>query len=182
MSGRNDAIPHDVVDYLGQSNVALTMARVSDPDLPLVFANDALTRLTGYPVEEILGNNCRFLQSHKRDQAARGTIRRFLESTQPHVTTQIVNFRKDGTPFVNLLILLRLYDRNRKARFILGSLFDISRADHDHVGDQQAELDTRIRRLDAVSYENRLSMIGTVQALGHGAGQIAQARLMLSEL
>ena len=33
------------------------------PDNPLVFANDAFSTLTGYPREDLLGRNCRFLQA-----------------------------------------------------------------------------------------------------------------------
>lgn len=32
------------------------------PDCPIVFASDAFLELTGYPREEVLGRNCRFLQ------------------------------------------------------------------------------------------------------------------------
>jgi PAS domain-containing protein len=30
--------------------------------MPVVYANDAFTEITGYPMMEILGRNCRFLQ------------------------------------------------------------------------------------------------------------------------
>ena len=175
-------VPAALAEYLGGSRLPLTLSPVSDRNHRLAFANEALAELTGYPVEEIVGRNCRFLQAGARDQPARQAIRRFLETDQPQVTTQIVNFRKDGTPFVNLLIMLRLYDRNRQPRYILGSQYDISGADEDGLMARHGALQSQVQSLDAAGRENRLSMIGSVKALGQAAGQIAQARLMLSEL
>ena len=38
------------------------MTSNSLPDQPIVFCNEDFSALTGYPKEEILGRNCRFLQ------------------------------------------------------------------------------------------------------------------------
>ena len=40
------------------------------PDNPIVFANEAFQKLTGYPRDELLGRNCRFLQCPDTDPAA----------------------------------------------------------------------------------------------------------------
>lgn len=34
----------------------------SQPDMPLIYANEAFARITGYSVADSLGKNCRFLQ------------------------------------------------------------------------------------------------------------------------
>ena len=34
----------------------------SQADMPLIYANEAFARITGYSVAESLGKNCRFLQ------------------------------------------------------------------------------------------------------------------------
>ena len=38
------------------------------PDNPIIFANDAFLRLTGYGRDEILGRNCRFLRGPETDR------------------------------------------------------------------------------------------------------------------
>src|SRR5881409_3088119 len=51
---------------------------ITDPrqaDNPIVFANDAFLRLTGYERHEVMGKNCRFLQGPKTDNAAIGMVR-----------------------------------------------------------------------------------------------------------
>ena len=40
------------------------------PDDPIVYVNPAFERISGYPVDEVLGHNCRFLQGEDRDQPA----------------------------------------------------------------------------------------------------------------
>ena len=47
---------------LAETAVGVTLADVRDPELPLVYVNEAFTRLTGYTSDEVLGRNCRFLQ------------------------------------------------------------------------------------------------------------------------
>ena len=40
----------------------ITIADCSLPDMPLIYANQGFARITGCPVAEVLGKNCRFLQ------------------------------------------------------------------------------------------------------------------------
>jgi PAS domain S-box-containing protein len=70
------------------------------PDNPVVFANDAFCRLTGYPRAEILGRNCRFLQGPETDPAAVARIRAAVTEARP-IEIDIRNHRRDGEPFWN---------------------------------------------------------------------------------
>ena len=47
----------------------------NEPDNPVVYANPAVERITGYSVEEAIGKNCRFLQGEDRDQPALEELR-----------------------------------------------------------------------------------------------------------
>lgn len=40
----------------------ITIADCSQPDMPIIYANEAFARLTGYSTEYAIGRNCRFLQ------------------------------------------------------------------------------------------------------------------------
>jgi PAS domain S-box-containing protein len=53
------------------------------PDNPIVFSNDAFSRLTGYAREEILGRNCRFLQGPRTNPEAVSKIRDAIERHIP---------------------------------------------------------------------------------------------------
>ncbi len=83
----------------------LTDANQSDN--PIIYVNAAFETITGYTADEIIGQNCRFLQGsnyHQPDhqQPALELLRSAIqEQRECHVILQ--NYRKDGTPFWNEL-------------------------------------------------------------------------------
>ena len=80
---------------------------IADPnrdDCPIVYVNRAFTEVTGYSPTFAVGKNCRFLQGDQRDQEARRQLRRAIDNEE-NCTTDIVNFRADGTRFLNRLMI-----------------------------------------------------------------------------
>jgi len=73
-----------------------------------VYVNDAFTRLTGYSREDCLGRNCRFLQGPGTDAAALDRLRASL-AAQRDCQVELLNYRKDGTPFWNLLSITHVW-------------------------------------------------------------------------
>jgi PAS domain S-box-containing protein len=76
----------------------------SQPDNPIVFANEAFQHLTGYSRKEIVGLNCRFLQGPETDPLEVDRVREAIKSGTP-VAVDLLNYRKDGTTFWNALYL-----------------------------------------------------------------------------
>nr|AML77908.1 putative LOV domain-containing protein [Chlamydomonas bilatus] len=74
------------------------------PDMPLVFASDGFYQMTGYGPDEVLGHNCRFLQGEGTDPKEVQKIRDAVKKAEA-VSVRLLNYRKDGTPFWNLLTL-----------------------------------------------------------------------------
>jgi PAS domain S-box-containing protein len=101
---------------------------LSDPDLedtPIIYANKAFERLTGYNQEEIIGYNCRFLQGDDRDQEEREQIAAALEKHEA-VEVTLRNYRKDGTLFYNHLKIVPLFDKKQRVLYYLGVQYDIT--------------------------------------------------------
>ncbi|PSL40067.1 PAS domain S-box-containing protein [Planomicrobium soli] len=87
---------------LDGSRVATSVTDPALPDNPLIYTNQTFESLTGYPQEEVLGQNCRFLQGIDTDQLMLQKIRKAVE-TEESVTVTLKNYRKDGSSFWNRL-------------------------------------------------------------------------------
>jgi len=87
-----------------ESTVGITIGDAAEREIPIIYANQGFVRLTGYPKERILGNNCRFLQGEDTSERTRAEIRTAVEAAEP-IRTEILNYRADGTPFWNKLTI-----------------------------------------------------------------------------
>lgn len=101
---------------------------LADPDLedaPIIYANKAFERLTGYSQQDIIGHNCRFLQGDDRDQPARFQI---AEAMKNHEAVEVTlrNYKKDGTLFHNHLKIIPLFDKKQRVIYYLGVQYDIT--------------------------------------------------------
>lgn len=103
----------------------ILMADASKPDLPLIYANEAFYRLTGYNQEETLGRNCRFLQGPDTDRQAVLAVRQAIAHREP-VETPLLNYRKDGTSFWNYLSLSPVFNKHGVCTHYIGIQQDIT--------------------------------------------------------
>jgi PAS domain S-box-containing protein len=95
------------------------------PDDPIVYVNPAFEKTTGYPVEEVLGRNCRFLQGEERDQPALEELRACLREGQ-ECRVVLRNYRKDGTRFWNELYVSPVHDDEGNVTNFVGVQNDIT--------------------------------------------------------
>lgn len=101
---------------------------LTDPsraDNPIVFASEEFTRTTQYGMNYIIGRNCRFLQGPK---SSPHSVRRLAVATaggKEH-TEVFVNYRRDGSPFMNLLMTAPLMDSRGNIRYFIGAQVDVS--------------------------------------------------------
>jgi PAS domain S-box-containing protein len=101
--------------------MVITDARL--PDHPIVLANKAFLKLTGYDAHEVLGRNCRFVQGPETSAAAVAEIRRGLMAERD-VSVELLNYRKDGTPFWNHLNFSPVHDETGRLLYHFGSQID----------------------------------------------------------
>ena len=94
-------------------------------DTPIIFANDAFSRITGYARQEILGRNCRFLQGAGTDRAEVARLRAAIEAGQP-AEVELLNYRKDGgrcqnveLPFEGSMQQCALFGQQQAARWVV---------------------------------------------------------------
>ncbi len=103
----------------------VTLADPDQEDAPIVYANEAFQRMTGYGRDEIIGHNCRFLQSDDRDQEERARLRDAI-ARREEIEVTLRNYRKDGSLFHNRLRVAPLRDAEGRTLYLLGIQFDVS--------------------------------------------------------
>jgi len=134
---------------------SIVLADATRPDVPIVYVNRAFTRMTGYREEDVVGRNCRFLQGPGTSDATRAQIRRAVEAGEA-ITTDILNYRADGSQFVNRLTITPVRDAGGKLAYFIG----IQMEKEAPASDQRRidDLDDRLRELQH-RMKNHLAMI-----------------------
>ncbi|KAJ5780798.1 PAS-associated C-terminal [Penicillium paradoxum] len=97
----------------------------SRPDNPIIFASEEFHRTTQYGMEYVLGRNCRFLQGPKTNSNSVRRIREALKARRHH-SELFLNYRRDGSPFMNLLQIAPLCDSRGRIRYFIGAQIDVS--------------------------------------------------------
>jgi PAS domain S-box-containing protein len=104
-----------------ETEMSVVFSDPSLPDNPMIFVSEEFERQTGYSPEEALGRNCRFLQGPDTSPHAIDAIRHALRA-ETRFTIDILNYRKDGSAFVNRLRIRPIYDSNGRLLFFAGAL------------------------------------------------------------
>ncbi|KAH8694393.1 hypothetical protein BGZ61DRAFT_420278 [Ilyonectria robusta] len=120
-----DTLPLHLRDLSEGLAEVFCLSDPSRPDNPIVFASEEFHRTTQYGMSYAIGRNCRFLQGPKTNPFSVRRIREKLEAGQEHCET-FLNYRRDGSPFVNLLMVAPLYDSRGVVRYHLGAQVDVS--------------------------------------------------------
>lgn len=121
------------------SNDGIVVAEQEGDDTILIYVNPAFERLTGYSRDEILYQDCRFLQGDDRDQLARARIRKALAEGRP-CREVLRNYRKDGSAFWNELSITPVFNDTDQLTYFIGIQKDVS---------VEVEAKERVRELEA---------------------------------
>jgi PAS domain S-box-containing protein len=121
----NGVIPHVLTQILDSCVNGVTLTDPDQQDSPIVYANKAFEDMCGYPKDEILGRNCRFLQGPDRDQPALNDLREAIKRKEATEVT-LRNYRKNGELFYNRLVIKPLFDSKGEVIYFLGVQYDIT--------------------------------------------------------
>lgn len=141
-AGDRLAADHGVDDPFAAAIRAARMAMIvtdaTQADNPIIFANDAFLKLTGYARDEVIGRNCRFLQGPDTDPQAVLALREAIAAGED-ISIDLLNHRKDGTVFWNALYLSPVRNDAGEVVYFFGSQLDVT-------DKKAAELQVRDRR------------------------------------
>lgn len=156
-----------IAEMIATSATAAVISDPRQPDNPIIDCNDAFTALTGYSRDEIVGRNCRFLRGPQTENAKVEMLRAAIHGRQP-VMVEILNYRKDGTPFRNAVMVAPIFDANGEVEFFLGSQVEVGA---EQSATQPSRRDLAAKRIEALS--RRQKQILMLMAAGKLNKQIA---------
>ena len=115
---RQRVLLESVLAFANDSVLITEAEPVDAPGPRILYANAAFTRTTGYTLEEVLGKTPRILQGPRSDRTQLDRLRAALKAWQS-VEVELINYRKDGTPFwVELSIAPVADERGRYTHWI----------------------------------------------------------------
>jgi len=114
--------------------VSLLLTDPNRDDNPIVYVNDAFELTTGYSRAAAIGRNCRFLQGEGTDKRDVDRLRAAIGEGRD-VSVDILNYRANGTSFLNRLIIAPVLDSAGKPLFFLGIQKEL--VDSDRGGDNR---------------------------------------------
>jgi PAS domain S-box-containing protein len=141
---------------------------------PIVAVNEAFVALTGYPVDEIVGRNCKFLAGPATEPWLSEQIAAGIRDHRP-VLVEILNYKRDGTPFRNAVLVTPVFDPQGALEYFLGSQVELP---YGSVGPSSARHAHAVARVKTLSPRQREILV--LIAAGHRSKQIAW-QLSLSE-
>ncbi len=119
-------------------SIAVLLTDPRQPDNPIVYVNDAFERMTGYSRAAALGHNCRFLQGEGTDKRDVDLIRDAVTNKRD-VSVDILNYRANGVPFLNRLIIAPIVGDDGDPMFFLGIQKELTEGDRG--GDNRISTD-----------------------------------------
>lgn len=119
------------------ASAAVVVVDARQNDLPIIFASPSFSELTGYETSEIIGQNCRFLQKPFNPSPLKKSIIRPTEcpatlQIRSHIQagreiqSSIINYRKNGQPFINLVTVIPIAWHSSDINFFVGFQADIA--------------------------------------------------------
>ncbi|WLR58355.1 STAS domain-containing protein [Guptibacillus hwajinpoensis] len=122
------------------------------PDNPIVYTNEGFEKLSGYSTDEIIGNNCRFLQGADSDKETVAQLRTAIQNEEK-IKVEIKNYKKNGEFFWNELQIYPVYFESEHQTFFVGVQQDVTKRKmaeerSEHYFEQVKRLSTPIVPID----------------------------------
>ncbi|KAE8656847.1 Phototropin-2 [Hibiscus syriacus] len=119
-------VSQDLKEALSTFQQTFVVSDATKPDYPILYASAGFFRMTGYTSTEVVGRNCRFLQGAGTDPEDVVKIREALQAGKNYCG-RLLNYKKDGTPFWNLLTIAPIKDENGRVLKFIGMQVEVSK-------------------------------------------------------
>jgi PAS domain S-box-containing protein len=146
---------------ISSTSEGVTLSEVSMENEPLVYVNGGFERITGYNRQDIIGENCRFLQGTETDKNEVAKIRNAINNRQS-CTVEMINYKKGGEKFWNRLTVSPVSLPDDKVQYYVGVQCDIT-----HIKEAEHKLQKYAEELE----EKNLGMKGVLEEFDKTLGR-----------
>nr|AML77349.1 putative LOV domain-containing protein [Sabal bermudana] len=119
-------VSQELKDALSTLRQTFVVSDATRPDCPIMYASAGFFSMTGYSLKEVIGRNCRFLQGPDTDKKEVAKIREAVRTGNSYCG-RLLNYKKDGTPFWNLLTVTPIRDDHGKVIRFIGMQVEVSK-------------------------------------------------------
>lgn len=98
---------------------------ITDAEGIILMLNDAFIAISGFSTAEIVGRTCRFFQGPNTNQHVLDEVR-LAQKNGTDYFGEILNYRKDGTPFWNELTIFPWRNHQNQLTHFVGVIKDIT--------------------------------------------------------
>ncbi|XP_058753352.1 phototropin-1-like isoform X2 [Vicia villosa] len=119
-------VSEDLRDALSAFQQTFVVSDATKPDYPIMYASAGFFNMTGYTSKEVIGRNCRFMQGADTDPNDVAKIREALAAGTSYCG-RLLNYKKDGTTFWNLLTIAPIKDEHGKILKLIGMQVEVSK-------------------------------------------------------
>ncbi|KAL0710066.1 hypothetical protein Bca4012_017044 [Brassica carinata] len=173
-SGAFPRVSQELKTALSTLQQTFVVSDATQPHCPIVYASSGFFTMTGYTSKEIVGRNCRFLQGPDTDQKEVAKIRDCVKNGKSYCG-RLLNYKKDGTPFWNLLTITPIKDDQGNTIKFIGMQVEVSKYT-EGVNDKALRpngLSKSLIRYDVRQKDKALdSMTEVVQTIRHRKSQV----------
>ena len=143
---------HEAIDAVP---LAMVLTDPRQDDNPITYVNEAFERVTLYSRRFAVGRNCRFLQGEDTTEKSIDEIRRGLKD-ETDITVDVINYKADGTPFRNRLLISPIRDEADELIAFLGVQRELPRGVGDTIIDSRAAADRPLQDVMLAEVQHRV--------------------------
>lgn len=125
MACKRDEDGGSLRDFIALSPIASVLSDPHLPDNPIIAVNQAFCDLTGYADDQILGRNCRFLAGPATEPWLTERIRQGTRERRATLV-EILNYKRDGRPFRNAVLVAPVFTVDGELEYFLGSQVELA--------------------------------------------------------
>lgn len=110
---------------VNESQDGIVIAEQEGDENILIYVNKGFEKLTGYLADEVLYQDCRFLQGDDTNQAGLVNVRKAIKEKVP-CREILRNYRKDGSMFWNELSITPIFNEQDQLTYFIGVQKDVT--------------------------------------------------------